>query len=1179
MFKGNHQALEGDTAAASITAQQLQLTLEAVPTGMLVTDGTNRIVLVNAQIEALFGYPRGELLGRHMEMLVPERFRKSLPALRESFSGDPKTRARGADRELQGLRKDGSEVPIEIGLNPLKTAEGNFVLSSISDITERRQAAQQIHALNVKLEERVIERTAALASANTRFAIASEAAGLGFWEFDVGSNTLRWDEQMFILYGRPIATGQQPYSIWSGGLHPDDRQRIEGQLIAAIKGPCEFQTEFRVIHPSGEIRHLKASARALRDGQGNAVQMMGVNIDITDRKRAEVDLRESGQRYRFLADAMPQIIWTAKPDGEMDYYNQPWYDYSGLTFEQTRERGWTPVLHADDLQVCVDRWFKAHTTASHYEIECRFKRAADGAYRWHLVRAMPLRDRQGAIVQWVGTCTDIDEQKRAEVRLREAQVTLEQRVGERTRELSAAKAEADRANAAKSEFLANMSHEIRTPLNAVIGLGFLLEQTTLTEDQHQFLSKIQFAGRSLLSVVNNVLDLSKIEAREMTLEEESFDLPELFTNISQMLTAQAKFKGIKLIVEPRSDLPRFVIGDVARLRQILINLLNNAIKFTDVGHVELKAYYTEHGSDHVRLRCEVIDTGIGIEPAVVKRMFVPFAQADASTTRRFGGTGLGLSIARHLVELMGGEIEANSTVGVGSTFWFEIPLGIAHSFDAKISAEGLRISVIDSGSAGSVTGMLRALGWAPHAVPTGRELLDFLKADQSSRWPHVLIAPAQLDDMDVHELIAGLEAACTDREVPPVIVIADCAQSYLEHQPRLRSTNILLALPLTSSALFNAVNAAVTKRAAGRERIMQVPETHTLNTKWLVGVRVLVVDDSPLNREVAQAILQNQGAIVTTCSDGRKAVEHVRAHHRELDVVLMDVQMPILDGNEATQLIRGELKLQNLPIIALTAGALASERQRALKAGMNDIVTKPFDPQLLIRKVRYLVEQTRDAPIPIATLDRKRNPRHAAGPLISSLDGGVVRQMFGEDLSLFKSALSRLLKDFAEFAGPICAAVDDESARSKLKARVHELRGSAGLIGANRVMRIAGEVETALEEGRCIDMGSMLGQLTSAFSEMRDEALYWLAKQAERENLSGDKAAARHIASADIAELQALLDSRNLAALDKFSSLSPALGELLGPALHEQLRDALDNLDFVQGAQLLRKPGCPVPSH
>jgi PAS domain S-box-containing protein len=733
-------------------------------------------------------------------------------------------------------------------------------------------------------------------------------------------------------------------------------------LADAIEGRQPFDTDFRIVQAGGQIRHIKTLARVMRDPDGRAIRVFGVSFDITQQKQAEAATARALQRYRFMAEKMPQIVWTSTADGNLDYYNQRWYDYTGLTFAESKDSGWQRSLHPDDSENGA-RWAQACTAGAEYEVECRIKRAADGAYRWHLGRASPLRNPDGQIIQWVGTFTDIDDHKRAAQDLINAHTTLERRVLERTTELGVAKESAESANSAKSEFLAYMSHEIRTPLNAVIGMGYLLEQTALTDDQHQVLRKLLSAGRSLLSIVNNVLDLSKIEAGEMALELEAFDLPELVRDLSQMLSPQAGSKGIELRVIAESQVPRRVMGDVTRLRQILTNLLNNAIKFTAEGRVDLKVSCIDQGAGRLRMRFEVTDTGIGIEPAALERLFTPFTQADVSTTRRFGGTGLGLSIARRFVELMDGEIGVSSTVAVGTTFWFEIPLQI---------------------------------------VPGG-------------------------DSAYTHE--------------------------------RLTHTH-----------------------------------TDELHAQWLLGVRVLVVDDSAVNLEVAQRILERQGAVVATCGDGAAAVDYVRAHHADLDLVLMDVQMPVLDGNEAARRIREELNLRKLPIIALTAGALVGERKRALEAGMTDFVSKPFDPQLLVRRARRLVEQTRGKTIPMGILHSPPALQTISGPLMPSIDAAIAQRMFGDDLPLFKSVLTRILKEYADLALPIAVSLEAQATRHELRARAHKLKGTAGMIGATRLMRIAALAERILRKDRAGSLvENILRQLASELTTLREEAEPFLA--------------------------------------------------------------------------------------
>jgi len=720
-----------------------------------------------------------------------------------------------------------------------------------------------------------------------------------------------------------------------------------------------------------------------------------------------------------------------------------------------------------------------------------------------------------------------------------------------------------------------MSHEIRTPLNAIIGLGYLLDQTSLSADQRQFLSKIQFAGRALLGVINNVLDLSKVEAGEMTLESEQFDLRELVRDLGQMLTPQAVAKGIELIADAAPGLPATVRGDAVRLRQVLINLVNNSLKFTEAGSVRLNVFCTQQSAEFVRLRCEVTDTGIGIETAALERLFMPFAQADTSTTRRFGGTGLGLSIARRLVKLMGGEIGVTSTVAVGSTFWIEIPLRITACRDSTAGREpeyGLKVCVADANgdAPDGVGAMVRALGWNAHTVDCAERLIEAIATTGPDDYPDVLVVDLHLEDDATYQLIARLETECARDELPPVIVLVDQPQSHTAYFKFMRASDVVLVRPVSSAALFNAVNSVVWSRYDGCERALQFANFDQLNTEWLSGVHILVADDSDINLEVAQRILEKQGATVLTCSDGRAALEAVRSHAKTLDIVLMDVQMPILDGNEAARRIRGELDLPNLPIMALTAGALVGERLRSLEAGMNDFISKPFDPAALISKVRRVVEQARGAPIPMVSHVNRPAGDALDISQLSSFDAAMVHRTFGDDLSLFQLLLPRMLAEFAEFASPIVISLEDEAARNQLRGRTHKLKGSSGMLGAMQVMRLAGAAEDALTQGCAVAVvEAILAHLATALATVRDETRELLETLAHRAAVPAH-AACTPLSKTDIVELHGLLHRQNLAAVETFEMLSPSLREFLQPERFGRLKAAVDNLDFSVGARLLR---------
>jgi len=494
--------------------------------------------------------------------------------------------------------------------------------------------------------------------------------------------------------------------------------------------------------------------------------------------------------------------------------------------------------------------------------------------------------------------------------------------------------------------------------------------------------------------------------------------------------------------------------------------------------------------------------------------------------------------------------------------------------DGAIGTRGLRILVADShGDAPErLVAMARALGWNTQVAETGQQLLDIMNNSRGA-WPDVLILDLYLQDMDARQLIARIEKECGPGELPPIIVVADSAQTYVEQEQLARASDVLLMRPLTSSALFNAVNTTVSKGPDSLERVLQSTNFDELRAQWLPGVRVLVVDDSDINLEVAQRILEKQGAHVSTCSDGLTALEHVRVHSKMLDIVLMDVQMPILDGNATTRRIRTELNLATLPVVALTAGALVVERQRALEAGMNDFISKPFDPQALIRKVRRLVEEARGEPIPMVILDSEPAARNGDTLFMPSIDPAVVQQMFGDDLTLFKSVLGRMLRDYADLSLPNCISLDDEASRSLLAARAHKLKGGAGMIGANRIMRLAGAAETTLLKDRSLGaIEKILQQLASALTTLREEAEPYLerrpANEANSEHAAGDP---QHIKTTEIDELCTLLDAHNLSAIERFGAVSQSLRDNLHSARFDRLSEAIDNLDFTQAAALLRE--------
>ena len=1140
----------------------------------IATDANGVIQIFNVGAERMLGYAAADIRNKitPADISDPQELIARAKALSEElgtaiapgFEALVFKASRGIEDiyELTYIRKDGSRFPAVVSVTALRDAEGTIIgyLLIGTDNTAR------------KLAEDALVKAGALQSAifnSVNFSkIATDANGV-IQIFNVGAEHMLGysaDEVLDKITPADISDPQeligraQDLSI---ELNTRIAPGFEALVFKASRG-IEDIYELTYIRKDGSRLPAVVSVTALRDAGGAIIGYLLIGTDNTARKQIEAEQTVLAQRLRdhqfytrSLFESNIDALMTTDASGIITDVNKQMEALTGSTRDELIGAPFKTFFTDPERADAGIKLALSKRKVTDYELTARDR---DGKQTVVSYNATPFYDRDRKLQGVFAAVREVTERKQYELSLREATHR------------------AEKANSAKSEFLANMSHEIRTPLNAVIGLGYLLEQTALSDDQRLLLTKIQFGGRALLGVINNVLDLSKIEAGEMSLEDEPFDLPELVRDLSQMLAPQAAAKGIELIVQTDPAMPRMVNGDASRLRQILTNLLGNSIKFTEVGHVDLKVLCVEKSSDRIRLRCTVEDTGIGIESGTLERLFTPFTQADASTTRRFGGTGLGLSIARRFVELMGGEIGVTSVVAVGSCFSVEVPLRIATEAGGTVHARGLKVLIADSNGdePGRLIAMARALGWTPHVTETDEQLLEVMNNSEPDAWPDVLIVDQQMHGTDTRELLERLDSKCAANELPPVIVVSDLSQSDIGRDDVMRKSDIALRRPLTSSALFNAVNAAVSKRPASLARVLQSTKFDDLDAQWLAGVHVLVVDDSDVNLEVAQRILEKQGAIVTTCSDGLEAVEGVRAD-QSLDIVLMDVQMPSLDGNEATRRIRKELSLQRLPIVALTAGALVGERQRALEAGMNDFISKPFDPPALIRKVRRLVEEARGEPIPMVILDSNSVCATPIGPRMPSIDAGVVQQMFGDDVALFRSLLDRVLRDFADLALPISVSQGDPTRRSDLKGRTHKLKGSAGVIGATSVMRLAGAAEEALEQCRPVDVvEGILGQLALALTTLREEAQ--LFSETPPEQIANNTVKSHEnigMRLADMDELSVLFETQNLAAIDKFTVLSASLSEIIGVVRFDRLREAVDNMDFQLCAELLRQALSP----
>lgn len=529
------------------------------------------------------------------------------------------------------------------------------------------------------------------------------------------------------------------------------------------------------------------------DEEKKVRQVIAVSMDISNQKRLEDELRS-----HQLANSMPQIVWAARPDGSVDYYNNRWYEFTG--FEQSPEiqERWDHILHPDDVSRRNETWQRSVKTGQAFESQYRFKDRLFGGYRWFLGRALPVKNDRGEIIRWYGTCTDIHEQK----------TTAE----EKQRLLSSERA-AKEASLLKSQFLANMSHEIRTPLNGIVGTADLLSTTSLSSEQRDYVETLVQSSDHLRSLVNSILDLAKIEANRLDLEVSDIELSKVLADVYSTLKYTPNKQNIQFSTRIINKDELKFRGDFTRIRQILINLVENAFKFTESGAIELRASFERGPSSQTKIRFEVEDSGVGIAPKVLENIFEPFSQADSSTTRKHGGTGLGLSICKKLTQLMGGKIEASSRLGYGSTFCFEIPvIESSHYSYAKIqepkfetfkSAQSLQILVAEDQPVNQkvITGFLQILG---HKVDLAMNGLEVLQAIQKKQYDLILMDchMPHMDGFSTTEHIRTIEG-----DLSRIPILAVTADVFAETQQKCQSAgmNGFVSKPINIKTLFSEI--------------------------------------------------------------------------------------------------------------------------------------------------------------------------------------------------------------------------------------------------------------------------------------------------------------------------------------------------------------------------------------
>ncbi|BFM40334.1 PAS domain S-box protein [Synechocystis sp. LKSZ1] len=897
--------------------------------GMMFTDFSGQIMDANDRFLQIIGRSRADLEAHRInwaEMTPPEYLEAD-----QQVMAHLQRYGEISPWEKEYLRPDGSRVAVLLGIAMFSERDSRCVCV-VLDISDRKQAEVERQQLSTRLE------------------LAAKSGTIGIWDWDISHDNLTWDNSMYELYGIVPHQFDNIYQAWLSRVHPEDQPRTHQAIQQALAGEKDYDPEFRVLHPDGNLRYIKAYGVVNRDAQGQPQRMIGVNYDVTEQKQA-------------------------------------------------------------------------------------------------------------------------------------------------AQALQAAKEAAEYANRAKSEFLALMSHEIRTPMNAILGLTYLALQAEPPDPQQGYLSKIRVAAQSLLQIINDILDLSKIEAGKLELECIPFDLDEVLNQLTNILALKALEKGIELVFQVDKEVPQQLIGDSLRLRQVLMNLIGNGIKFTEVGGVRVSITVITAGPDTVKLRFEIQDTGIGIAPEQITKLFQAFTQADLSITRKYSGTGLGLSICKRLVTLMGGTLGVESEVNRGSCFYFEVTLGYIPSSQLLPAVavlpdlEGLRSLVVDDNplTRDTLEHILTSFSFRVTTASSGAEALAYLRQAHDDPYQLALI-DWSMPEMDGLQTIRQIKSDPNLSALPHILMVTAYHQEVIRQQLTELGINILLPKPFNRSQLYNAILGSFGYAPPNPPKQAEDVSTDQYKTV-LQGASVLVVEDNEVNQLIAQELLASVGIQVDLAASGEIALAKVQAHRYQ--AILMDIQMPNLDGLSTTRRIRnlsvevGNLEQEyfaTVPIIAMTAHAMKTDRAKSLAAGMNDHIAKPIDPQVLFHiLVKWIAPETTwedllSAPVP---------DQPAALPFtVPGLAVATGLARVGGDSAVYE----RLLHRFCQSHHPTPEALQTALAvadREQLAYLVHTLKGSAGNIGAEDLFDQASSLEANLRND-AIPLSSLATSVLNLASRLQD---------------------------------------------------------------------------------------------
>jgi two-component system sensor histidine kinase/response regulator len=903
---------------------------------------------------------------------------------------------------------------------------GTWLTGTVTDVTDRKLLEDKLRAATDALN------------------IAQGAAGVASFDFDFVRDTRTCSDNLRRLMGLAASTSLDDLNALWVHVHPDELSRMGTAPLATTPEDPFYHCEYRLLLEDGE-HWIAEKARVTHGPTGEIERIMGALVDVTDLKRTETALDDAQERFERAIRGTQDGLWETEFNSDDCWFGSRFEQLLGYEagYLQGSRRRFRALIHPDDLDAVAREGERSIEPGAVYDIEFRVRHAA-GHYEWLRSRGKVERAPDGTPLRLAGSMQLITDRKVAE------QASLE------------ATRVAEAANRAKSSFLANLSHEIRTPMNGVIGMARILGETNLSSAQREYLDIIAGSAKALLSLINDVLDLSKIEADRLDLETLDFELPHLLYESIGATALQTATKGIELIVNIAPDVPLRLRGDPGRLRQIVTNLVGNAVKFTHEGHIVIDAGVVTLADGRPGIGIEVTDTGIGIPADRLDRLFKSFSQIDSSTTRHYGGSGLGLSIVKRLAELMGGEVGVRSQVGVGSTFWVKLHLDVpAEQPHRNLLGAGRRVLIVDdiAASRRSLVNKLTLFGFQSVSVNGVDDALLALDHDPGF---DLIVTDELMPDKSGHDLIAALRSDARHARIP--VILLSLFSTEPDTAARAHHADVVASKPIRGTVLASLLD-QVLSGSTPRPALSPPAEESSAEFR---SSRILLVEDNPVNQRVAQRLLQKLSAEVTIAHHGQDALERVMTG--AFDAILMDCQMPVMDGYTATQRIREWEKSngrgRRIPIIALTANVLSEDRERCTASGMDAHLAKPIEPTQVIDMLsRYL------------------NPND---PLPAAIDREALSKLTGGDADFERELAATFIESGDQCLADIVAALRANDLDT-LRKRAHSLKGASANIQALELSTAASTLEAASRDQSLDHLPGLVDDLARKLHRVNDE--------------------------------------------------------------------------------------------